>query len=308
MNEANSSSLQRAGDLAAPDRVGAVENQDVLAALLGRLQDQAERRDVGVEPSPDVLDIVDQDVDPLEVPGLGLAVPPVQADDRQAGRLIPAVGDRGVDLAANAVLGAEEFDELHARCPEEDVDRRGPAARPAGMIRDQPDFPIPQRPEALLDQDVDPASDRLDGEQRWWSGSVRDGSAGRRRSRGRAPARLQPGRDRPRGCIGDGGGGQGRNLEAERRRRSPTTVGMQPAGQDDDEGLGLGIDPETRAGEAGVPEAQWGRTGRLAGRSGSFERPSPVRDAGPAASRRRRSWPSRPAARECDGRWGRVHR
>ena len=65
---------QRAGDLAAADRVGAVEHHDVLARLPGRLQDQAERRDVGVEPGPDVLDVVDQDVDPLEVPRLGLAV------------------------------------------------------------------------------------------------------------------------------------------------------------------------------------------------------------------------------------------
>ena len=39
---------------------------------------------------------------------------------------------------------------------------------------------------------------------------------------------------------------------------------MQPAGQDDDEGPGLGIDPEAGAGEAGVAEA--GRTEQAAAR------------------------------------------
>ena len=74
----------------------------------------------------------------------------------------------------------------------------------------------------------------------WMSGSGVDGAEGR---------------GRPRGCIDDRGGGQGGDLGAKRRRRAAVAVGMQPAGQDDDERLGLGIDPETGAGKAGMAEA-----------------------------------------------------
>ena len=52
MNDANSGVAHRPGHRDAADRVGPVEHDDRDARLLRRLEDQAERADVGVERAP----------------------------------------------------------------------------------------------------------------------------------------------------------------------------------------------------------------------------------------------------------------
>ena len=86
---------------------------------------------------------------------------------------------------------------------------------------------------------------------------------------------------RPRRCIDDGGGGQRGDLGAARVGEGAAAIGMQPAGQDDDERLGLGVDPETRAGEAGMAEAATARTASRAASCNWSRRPSPAPGAGP---------------------------
>ena len=89
------------------DRVGAVEHKHLLARLARRFEHQAERADVGVIACSDVLDVVNQGVQPFEIRGTRLPVLAIEADDRQARGLVLAVRHRRVNLAANSMLGAE---------------------------------------------------------------------------------------------------------------------------------------------------------------------------------------------------------
>ena len=153
-----------------------------------------------------------------------LAVLAIQADDRQTGRVVLAVGHGGVDLAADSMLGAEQPDERDARSVKQHVDRRLAVARAAGVVGHQPDLESLERAKAFLDQDVDPALDvmrRCRGRSEGGDDELVSGGAGKAGGR------------RPRGGIDDRGRGQGGDLGAERRRRGSAAVGMQPAGQDD---------------------------------------------------------------------------
>ena len=94
-----------------------------------------------------------------------------------------------------------------------------------GVVGDQPDLLPLQRLVFAFDQDVDPAPHRT------------------HRRLGRRQGRLD---DR----LGDDRG----DLRAQPARRRPLAVGVQAAGQDDDRGIGLRIDPEARPGEPGVAE------------------------------------------------------
>ncbi len=81
-------------------------------------------------------------------------------------------------------------------------------------------------------------------------------------------------------------------------------VGVQPAGQDDDERFGLRVDPETGAGEAGMAEAR--ATEERAPRRAvtGLHVPAQPPPLARRCRRRRRSWPAPPAAKERGGRWG----
>ncbi len=162
---------------------------------------------------------------PSSISGVGLRFAAVEAEDRQAGGLVDGVADLRVDQAADAVLGAEQRDQLDLGGLVQHVDGGAAVARPAGVVRNQSDTLPLERFELALDQHVDTAVDLMDG---------------------------IVGRDRG---VGDGRGDDRGELASQGDRRRLVPLRVQPAGEQDDEGVGLGIDPEAGAGEAGVAEA-----------------------------------------------------
>ena len=140
----------------AVDRVGAIEDDEALA-VLGRGQHRIpHRRDVGVKARSDVLDVEDERVEPLEHRGGWPAMFAVQADDRDAGRGVEAVVDNGdVELAARAVLRAEEPDEFDVSGSMQVAGCAAPVARQARMIGDQSDALSGQRRKAVACQHID---------------------------------------------------------------------------------------------------------------------------------------------------------
>ena len=97
MNDANSAS--RTGPATATPPIGLGRSSTITGRPLlpGRLQHQAQRADVGIESGADILDVVDQDVQPLQALGRRLPGLAVEAQDRQAGLLVLAVGHLGID-------------------------------------------------------------------------------------------------------------------------------------------------------------------------------------------------------------------
>ena len=77
---------------------------------------------------------------PLSCSAVGLLARAVEAVDRQAGLLVLAVADVLVDGPADAVLGAEQRDQLHAVGLVQQVDRRPAGAVAAGVVGDQADL------------------------------------------------------------------------------------------------------------------------------------------------------------------------
>ena len=98
----------------AADRVGAVKDDEALALLGRRFHRVGHRPDVGVVAGPDVLDVEDQDVEPLQHGRGGPPGRPVEAVDGYR-----AVGVRDLDevllRGVEAVLGREERRERHPR-------------------------------------------------------------------------------------------------------------------------------------------------------------------------------------------------
>ena len=106
-----------------------------------------------------VLQINDDGVDSLEH-GVGeplrLAVKRV---DGEARLLVAGGGDLVVEDAADAVLGAEEGDELHARGIVQQIDRGLAVARAAGVIGQEADALALEASEAFANENVDAGQD-----------------------------------------------------------------------------------------------------------------------------------------------------
>ena len=137
----------------------------------------------------------------------------------------------------------------------------------------------------ILDQHVDSAQDA----RRSPRGGRRDGGTGSSRGVLRN------------GSIDDRRRGQGRDLAAQARGGGLLAIGMKTAGQEDHEGLGLGVDPQAGAGEPGVAEAFRTERARRAGSCSWWRCPSPARAAGRRASSRDRTGPAPPGGSGAGG-------
>jgi hypothetical protein len=114
-------------DVDAADGVRAIEDDDLDAGLGARLHHVEERPDVGVVARADVLDVVDHGVDAGE--HLGARVQrrlagAVERVHRQPGHRVARLADADhvLGVAADAVLGAKQADELDAVARVEEVD------------------------------------------------------------------------------------------------------------------------------------------------------------------------------------------
>ena len=81
--------------------------------------------------------------------------------NRQPGLLVADRLDLVVELAADAVLRAEQRDERDAWRAREHVDRARAVARPSGLVREQADALAAQPREPLGGEHVDAGQDRL---------------------------------------------------------------------------------------------------------------------------------------------------
>ena len=165
------------------------------------------------------------------------------------------------------MLGAEERHQRDAGRLVQQVDGRRAVGGAAGVVGDEPDLAALQRREAVADQDVDA------GEHA-------------RRRRCRRPA----GRDRTRrrsrcrwcaGCVSSASvcaADQRRRRDGRdpgpERRDVAGAVGVQAARQEDHEQLRVRIDPDRRAGEAGVAERAERHAARRGWPRSSCRRPS----------------------------------
>ena len=169
----------------AVDGGGPVEDDEVDAVLGRGLHGVGHRRDVGVDARPDVLDVEDEDVDPLdharlrhlarllgverahvlvdvlEHPRFGLEGLPVEAEDGELELLV--VVERHVlarlGVPPDAVLGTVEGDEIDGRVRAEQVDRRPQARVRSRGIGDQADPLALDEIEVLFEEDLDPELD-----------------------------------------------------------------------------------------------------------------------------------------------------
>ena len=240
------------GDVLPADRVGSIEN-DHVEPVLGRLfEDEAERGDVGVEASAGVLDVEDERVDALQLFGGRSLALAVQAVDRRARGAISAILDLLVPVAGEAVLGAEDRYQRDVRSVVEHVGGATAVARAAGVVGHEPHVATRKRSELVGDQAIDPQLDH----------ALAGGASSR--PEGEASEILPQ--------LGD----------------VTLLVGVKAAGEQDEGGAGLGVDPEVRPGKAGVADAvreervaeTVARVGRVhGGREGTYRRRG--EDAGP---------------------------
>ena len=135
--------------------------------------------------------------------------------------------------------GTEQGDEFDVGGTEQEVDRRDAGPGPPGVVGHQADSLVPQLAETPTGQDIDAAINRADRR-----------SLGNQRFRG---DRLAI--DRLCGRVDDRRGHQRGDLGPQADGAAPLAIGMEPAGQEDHERLGLGVDPDAGAGEPGVAEA-----------------------------------------------------
>ncbi len=127
----------RALDGSGPDRVNAVEHDEFHPRLCGGLYRQPHRRNVGVKPAADVLNVEDEGVQPGELFRQRLACLAVQAEDFQAAIRIGAVTKLFIELAEQPVLGTEQRLELYPIRLEQKIKCRVALTIVAGVVGDQ---------------------------------------------------------------------------------------------------------------------------------------------------------------------------
>ncbi len=148
----------RAFHQVAPHRVDPVQHDQPHPGVRGGLEAALQGGDVGVEPAADVLHVEDQRVQARQVPGRrGALAVPVEADDGKARAGVHGIRDALlVQLAADAVLGAEQALQAHPRRALEDVGGGPAPVVDARGVGDQADAQALQGGEARALQHVDP--------------------------------------------------------------------------------------------------------------------------------------------------------
>ena len=114
---------------------------------------------IGVESGANILNIEDQRVDALEHFIGWTARIAVQAVNRQASRGILRGDHVFVGAAGEPVLGAEQRDELHARCVRQQVDVAAAERIQTRMIGNQPDVFAAERRKPFRFENVKPSLD-----------------------------------------------------------------------------------------------------------------------------------------------------
>src|SRR6185503_9067803 len=129
--------VKRAFDGEAVDWINAVKDDEFDSGFGGGFQAKTHGGDVSIESAANILDIEHQGIESFELLGSGRAAGPVQTEDRQTRFLIRAVAHLFVELAADAVLRAEERLEFHFGSFLENVDGRFAITVDARVIGDQ---------------------------------------------------------------------------------------------------------------------------------------------------------------------------
>ncbi len=195
-----------------------IEDHHGEAPLGGGLEHVAERGLVREEADAGVGEVEDEDVEVAELLRRGARALAVEAVHGEPRALVAPVAHRPVGAGVEAVLGAEEGFEAHARRRPEHVDGALPTPVDAARVRDQADAAATEGREAVALQDVDP------GEH----------VPPRRRAAERT-ARHHGGHLAPEaGAVA-------------------LPVRVQAAREHDDRRVRAGVDPDRRAREAGVP-------------------------------------------------------
>ena len=144
----------------AANRIGPVENHKADAVPRGLLHRVAHGRRVGIEADTHVLDVDHQRVDIAEHCIGRPQCLAIEAVNRQAGRAVAVVYDAGsIELAARAVLGAEDGHQPDAFGPMEKVDRTFTSPIQAGLVSNQADTPAAKRSEIFGLKNVDARAD-----------------------------------------------------------------------------------------------------------------------------------------------------
>lgn len=138
----------------AAERIGAVEDEEGDFAAGGFFHGIGHSGFIGVEADAGVLDIEDEGVNAAEHIVSEAAGVAVEAVNGQAGGGVGGVGDFFVELAADAVFGAEQRNESDARGASEKVNGAATVAGNAGVIGDEADAAATKGSEVLLDEDV----------------------------------------------------------------------------------------------------------------------------------------------------------
>ena len=217
----------------AADGIHAVENDEFFLRKRGGFEGDAERGGISVEAGADVLDIENKGVEVAELLRLGRVGPEngggvvgvglagrafrgvaVETVNGELSFFVDGVADFFVGRPADAVLGAEEGDEFHVFRGVEQIDGAAAVAIAAAVIGDETDAQAAKAGEVLAHQHVDP---------------VEHG------------ARVAT----------DGLGGESAECAAEGTGVA-FAIGVDAVGEKEHERLCGGIDPDTRAGEAGV--------------------------------------------------------
>lgn len=144
----------RTFDNVAADRIGAIKYEKSNVPLGGFFHAVTHGCGVGVEAHAGVLHVKDEGIDAAEHFVGGTIVFAVEAKDGEAGGGIFGGGNFFVVAAGEAVLRAEERDELHAWGVGEQVDRAATLRIEAGVIGDQADVLVAQGREFLCFEDV----------------------------------------------------------------------------------------------------------------------------------------------------------
>ena len=238
-DEARRAGLDRTFHMAARDRVYAIEDKEFFLRVRGRLERRAERGAVGIETRTHILDVEDQRIQ-LEqllrlwrarandgqivvrrrLPGRPLRRLAVEAVDGKFGLLVDAVADFLIGVAADAMLGTEERDELHSRRRVQQINRRTTLPVDPALVRDQANLHAAQPGKIFAHEHID---------------AVQHGA-------GIAP-----------------GGFSGESAERGAQRHDVTlAIGVDAVAEENDERLRAGIDPHAAARPAGVAKTRAG--------------------------------------------------
>ena len=154
-NDSSAGFEQRPFDGEPVDRVGPVEHDHGHAMFPGRTQRVIQRADEGVEADADVLHVENQDIHPGQHRGGRLARRAVEAVDRDARLRVEIIGHGCAvgGCAGKPMLHAEERDHLHAGRLQR-VERRGEIRQHGRRMGDQPDPPVPNQREAVVDETI----------------------------------------------------------------------------------------------------------------------------------------------------------